>query len=38
MKTRSSNHNSRIGLLTAVLLAIGATARSADMPDPQGRL
>ena len=32
MKTRSSNHNSRIGLLTAVLLAIGATARSADMP------
>jgi endo-1,4-beta-xylanase len=32
MKTRSSNHNSRIGLLTAVLLAIGATARAADMP------
>jgi endo-1,4-beta-xylanase len=32
MKTRSSNHNSHIGLLTAALLAIGATARSADMP------
>jgi endo-1,4-beta-xylanase len=32
MKTRSSHHNSRIGLLTAVLLAMGAAARSADMP------
>ena len=32
MKIPSSNHNSRIGLLTAVLLAMGATARSADMP------
>ncbi|MGO8926838.1 MAG: endo-1,4-beta-xylanase [Limisphaerales bacterium] len=32
MKTPSSNHNSRIGLLTAVLVAIGATARSADTP------
>jgi endo-1,4-beta-xylanase len=32
MKTRSSNHNCRVGLLTAVLLAIGATARSADTP------
>ncbi len=32
MKTPSSNHNSRIGLLTAVLLAMGATARSADVP------
>jgi endo-1,4-beta-xylanase len=32
MKARSSNHNSRIGLLTALLLAMGATAQSADMP------
>ncbi len=32
MKTHNSNLNSRIGLLTAVLLAIGATARSADTP------
>ena len=33
MKTPSSNHNSRISLLTAVLLSLGAAARSADMPD-----
>ena len=32
MKINSSNHNSRLFLLTAVLLAIGATARSADIP------
>ena len=32
MKTLSSDHSSHIGLLTAVLLAMGATARSADMP------
>jgi endo-1,4-beta-xylanase len=32
MKTHNSNLNSRIGLLTAVLLAMGATARSADTP------
>jgi endo-1,4-beta-xylanase len=32
METRIANHNSRIGLLTAVLLAVGATARSADTP------
>ncbi len=32
MKTHSSNLNSRIGSLTAVLLAIGAAARSADSP------
>jgi endo-1,4-beta-xylanase len=32
MKTRSSNHNSRIGLLAALVLAIGVTARSADTP------
>ena len=32
MKTHCSNLNSQIGLLTAMLLAIGATARSADTP------
>ena len=32
MKTNSSNLGSLAGLLTAVLLAIGATARSADIP------
>jgi endo-1,4-beta-xylanase len=32
MKTRSSNHNSRLCLFTTVLLALGATARSADTP------
>jgi endo-1,4-beta-xylanase len=32
MKTQSSNLNSRIGLLTAMLLAVSATARSADTP------
>jgi endo-1,4-beta-xylanase len=32
MKTHNSNLCSRIGLLTAVLLATGATARSADTP------
>ena len=32
MEIRIANHNSRIGLLTAVLLAVGATARSADTP------
>jgi len=32
MKTRASNLYSRIRLLTAALLAIGVTARSADMP------
>jgi endo-1,4-beta-xylanase len=32
MKTHNSNLNSRIGVLTAVLLAVGATARSADTP------
>jgi endo-1,4-beta-xylanase len=32
MKTRIANHNSRIGLLTAGLLAVGATARCADTP------
>src|ERR1039457_815358 len=32
METRIANHNSRIGLLTAVLLAVGAPARSADTP------
>jgi endo-1,4-beta-xylanase len=32
MKTNQLNLSSRIGLLTAVLLAIGATARSADTP------
>src|ERR1039458_8425251 len=32
MKTRSSNYNSRIGLLTAVLLATRATILSADPP------
>ena len=32
MKTRIANHNSRIGLLTAVLLAVGATAWCADTP------
>ncbi|SPE60855.1 Endo-1,4-beta-xylanase [Verrucomicrobia bacterium] len=32
MKTHNSNLNSRAGLLTAALLAIGATARSADTP------
>jgi endo-1,4-beta-xylanase len=32
MKTHKLNLSSRIGLLTAVLLAIGATARSADTP------
>ena len=32
MKTHNSHLNSRIGLLTAALLAIGATARSADQP------
>jgi len=32
MKMNSSNHNPRLFLLTAVLLAIGATARSADLP------
>src|ERR1035441_9104370 len=30
MKTRSSNHNSRLSLFTTLLLALGATARSAD--------
>jgi endo-1,4-beta-xylanase len=32
MNTHCSNLNSQIGLLTAMLLAIGATARSADTP------
>ena len=32
MKINSSNHGPRLSLLTAVLLAIGATARSADTP------
>ena len=32
METRIANHNSRIGLLTAVLLAVGATAWCADTP------
>ena len=32
METLNSNHNLRAGLLTAVLLAVGATARSADTP------
>jgi endo-1,4-beta-xylanase len=32
MKTQSSNLNSRIGLLTAALLALGASAHSADSP------
>lgn len=32
MKTYHSNHTAHLGLLTAVLLAIGATARSADTP------
>jgi endo-1,4-beta-xylanase len=32
MKINNSNHYSRLFLLTAVLLAISATARSADMP------
>ena len=32
MKTPSSNHNSRIGLLTGGAACHGATARSADMP------
>lgn len=32
MKTHNWNLNSRIGLLTVVLLAMGATARSADTP------
>ena len=32
MKTLGTNLNSPIGLLTAALLAVSATARSADMP------
>jgi endo-1,4-beta-xylanase len=32
MKTDSSNHNSCLGLLAAAMVAIGATAQSADMP------
>ncbi|MCX6906234.1 MAG: endo-1,4-beta-xylanase, partial [Verrucomicrobia bacterium] len=32
MKAHRSNLNSRIGLLAAALLALGATARSADQP------
>ena len=36
MKTNSSNHRSLAGLLTAGLLALGATARPADFPTLKG--